>query len=156
MDYVQGSIGRVFVARLADGESIYDAIEGLARTENVRAGICTVVGGIRRGRVVTGPETLSMPVEPHYEIFDDAREIIGVGTLFWDEEGPKLHLHAGIGRGQSALVGCPRGGATTYLVLEVVLLEIVGMEAERRLDPESGLKLLALMGGPSIREGGAR
>lgn len=150
MEYVQGSIGRVFVARLADGESIYDAIEDLARREDVRAGLCAVVGGIRRGKVVTGPETLSMPVEPHYEVFDDAREIVGVGTLFRDEEGPKLHLHAGIGREQAALVGCPRGGARTYLVLEVVLLEIIGVVAQRRLDPKAGLSLLTLMGGPSI------
>jgi len=77
--------------------------------------------------------------------FDDAREVVGTGTLFWDETGPQLHLHAGVGRGDQALVGCPRGGATAFCVLEVVVLEIKGIEAARSLDPGTGLKLLAFL-----------
>ena len=40
--------------------------------------------------------------------------------------------------------GCPRIQADVYLVAEVVLTEILGAKALRKLDGESGLKLLCL------------
>ncbi|OPZ83556.1 MAG: hypothetical protein BWY76_02219 [bacterium ADurb.Bin429] len=142
MEYTQGQLGRVFVARLYDGESIYTAVEEIARKEDVAAGVVLAVGGIRRGAVVTGPEQTTGRVVPHIEEFDDARELVGVGTLFPQDGEPLLHFHAGIGRRDTALVGCPRGGMAVYLVLEVIILEILGARARRELDPEFGVHLL--------------
>lgn len=153
MDYVQGSIGRVFVARLHDGEPVYDGIEELAGREEVASGVVLIVGGARRAQVVTGPKSTSGPVEPIVREFDDAREMVAVGTLHPSDEGPKLHLHAGFGREEETLVGCPRLGLDTYLVLEVTILEIEGLEAERALDPESGLKLLQFAAPRTIKLG---
>jgi len=99
---------------------------------------------MRKGKVVTGPENPTGKVVPHYEEFDDARELVGVGTLFLSEGKPSLHFHAGIGRGDTALVGCPRAGMSVYLVLEVVITELVGLEAKRAYDEGSGLSLLAV------------
>jgi predicted DNA-binding protein with PD1-like motif len=93
---------------------------------------------------VTGPQNTTGKVVPHYEEFDDARELVGVGTVFLHEGKPTLHFHAGIGRGDSALVGCPRAGMAVYLVLEVIITEIVGAKAERAYDEESGLNLLTI------------
>ena len=145
MEYTQGSLGRVFVARLEDGESIYDAVEEIARREDVKAAAVLAVGGIRKGKVVTGPENPTGKVIPHYEEFDDARELVGLGTVFLNEGKPILHFHAGIGRGDSALVGCPRAGMSVYLVLEVVIIELVGVAAERAYDAGSGLGLLRIV-----------
>jgi len=144
MEYTQGTLGRLFVARLHDGESIYDVVEEIARREGIHAASVLAVGGMRRGKVVTGPESPTGKVVPHYEEFDDARELVGVGTVFLSEGKPTLHFHAGIGRGDSALVGCPRAGMAVYLVLEVIITEIVGAKAERAYDEESGLNLLAV------------
>ena len=69
---------------------------------------------------------------------------VGVGMLFAHEGNPSLHFHAGIGRGDSALVGCPRAGMSVYLVLEVIITELVGVEARREHDPESGASLLKI------------
>ena len=146
MEYVQGSLGRVFVARLAEGESIYEAVEEIARKEGVSSAAVLAIGGMRRGKVVTGPESPTGKIVPHYEEFDDAREVVGVGTLFPAGGQPSLHFHAGIGRGDSALVGCPRAGMSVFLVLEVVIIEITGLTAERVLDEPSGLHLLRLAG----------
>ncbi|MHC4295584.1 MAG: PPC domain-containing DNA-binding protein, partial [Planctomycetota bacterium] len=115
-----------------------------AAKENVRCATVVVVGGLRSAKVVVGPKNPTGPIEPSFVEFDDAREIAGVGTIFCDEEGPKLHLHAGIGRGTEALVGCPRGGAKVFCVLEVIIFEIEGVDATRRIDPELGIKLLTL------------
>ncbi len=79
--------------------------------------------------------------------FDDARELVGVGTLFPCEGKPSLHLHAGIGREDKALVGCPREKADCFLILEVVIIEWIGLNAERVRDPETGFHLLTLLRG---------
>ncbi len=134
----------MIVARGFEGEDLYGSIESLAAQENLRSAVVLIVGGLRSAKVVVGPKDPHGPLEPTFEQFDDAREIIGVGTIFCDEDGPKLHLHGGIGRGKETLVGCPRGGARVFCVLEAVLFEIKGIDASRKIDPEFGLKLLTL------------
>ena len=142
MNYTSASLGRVFVARLEDGESIYTAVEEIARKETISSAFVLAVGGMRKGKVVTGPEHPTGPIVPHYEEFDDARELVGVGTVFLQDGVPSLHFHAGIGRGDSALVGCPRAGMSVFLVLEVIIVELVGVSAERVMDEAAGLRLL--------------
>jgi len=142
MRYTEGKLGRVFVARLEDGESIYDAVEEIARRENIHAASVVAIGGMRKGKVVTGPVNPSGEIVPHIEEFNDARELVGAGTVFTSDGKPTLHFHAGIGRGSSALVGCPREEMTVFLVLEVIITELLGVRAERAHDEESALKLL--------------
>ena len=144
MKYTQGQVGRVFVARLEEGESIYDVVEEIAEREGIQAASVLAIGGIRSGKVVTGPVNPTGKIVPHFEEFDDARELVGVGTLFMSEGQPSLHFHAGIGRGDSALVGCPRAGMSVFLILEVVITELVGVQAERTHDEVSGLSLLCV------------
>lgn len=144
MEYQTGRIGRVVVAKGSTGEDVYSEIEAIAAKENIRCGMVMILGGLKHAKVVVGPKTLDGPIDPIFTEFDDGREVLGVGTIFCDEEGPKLHLHAGIGRNKEAIVGCPRGGASVFCVLEVIIFEIDGVDASRRLDPELGLKLLTL------------
>lgn len=146
MQYTKGTLGRVFVARLEDGESIYSVVEEIAERESVKSATVMAVGGMRRGKVVTGPKNTTGKIEPHYEEFDDAREIVGFGTVFEQDGKPSLHFHAGIGREDKALVGCPRAGMSVYLILEVVIIELAGVEASREFDPEFGVHLLKVIG----------
>ena len=55
-----------------------------------------------------------------------------------------LHMHAAAGREGRATVGCTRAGVDVWLVGEVVLLEILGTEARRRKDPQTGFQLLTV------------
>jgi len=71
--------------------------------------------------------------------------VLGVGTIFSDEDGPKMHIHAAMGKGKDVLVGCPRCGAKVFLVLEVIIVEITGTTAMRKLN-EKGVKLLEIVG----------
>ena len=66
MKYSEGKIGRVFVIRLEDGDTMPEAIESFARKNNIQRGMCILVGGIREGgKIVVGPEdSESMPVVP--------------------------------------------------------------------------------------------
>ncbi|MBC7292549.1 MAG: hypothetical protein H5T84_00335 [Thermoleophilia bacterium] len=68
-----------------------------------------------------------------------------MGTLIADEAGqPILHMHAAAGREGTATVGCTRAGMKTWLVGEVVILEILGTQAFRKVDPATGFQLLSV------------
>ena len=145
MEYSVGQVGRVIFARGFEGEDVYQQIEGIARKENIACAAVMVVGGLRSAKVVVGPKDPHGPIKPLFREFNDAREIAGVGTLFNDSAGPKLHMHGAIGRGDEVIAGCPRGGATVFCVLEVIIIEIVGVDARRQKDPELGLDLLRVL-----------
>ena len=148
MQYSVGQPGRTVVARLETGDSIYDSIHKIATAESIISAAVWIIGGIKNGKVIVGPKKDDeFPPDVIVREFSDAREILGVGTIFPDEEGmPSLHMHAAIGKEDNPLVGCPRMGADCWLVNEVVIQEIVGMHAVRANDPASGLALLHITG----------
>jgi predicted DNA-binding protein with PD1-like motif len=144
MEYAVGNVGRVIAARLFEGENLYESIEAIAKKENVRCASVLITGGFRRAKVVVGPKEEKPAIVPNYKEYEGAGEVLGVGTIYCDDEGPKLHIHTAIGKGDEVVVGCPRGGASTFLVLEITIIEITGITAERAFDPGSGVKLLKI------------
>ncbi|MBD3346312.1 MAG: DUF296 domain-containing protein [Chitinivibrionales bacterium] len=144
MKYCSGKTGRIFVARLEDGDDIYACIERIASREKIPGAVVWIIGGMKNGGVVTGPKTpIVMPPEVMIERFEEPREVLAVGTIFPGDDGtPSLHLHAGAGRGDKPLIGCPRIAAECWLIDEVVILEITKMNVARKKDPSSGLELL--------------
>lgn len=147
MKHAQGAIGRIFVLRLEDGDLLNDTLEAFARDHGVQRGLAFYVGGSADGsRVVVGPDaTRDDAVIPLVHVLAGAQEAFAVGTLFPDADGkPALHMHAASGREGTATVGCTRAGVQTWLVGEVVLLEITGTEARRELDPGTGFQLLSV------------
>lgn len=144
MRYSEGKPGRTFVAKFDHGEDLLLCLTELMRKEDVRAGIVWLVGALAEGRVVTGPEELVIPPSPKWMGFDDGREMLGVGTIFWQEDEPKIHLHASFGRGRDVITGCLREVSETFLIVEAVILEVLGTGARREFDETSQLSLLNL------------
>ena len=144
MEYSVGKVGRVIAARLFEGEDVQASIEQIARQENIRSAAVLITGGFRQANVVVGPQREEPTVEPQFHRFDGPGEVLGVGTLYPDDAGAKLHLHAAIGKGGENLVGCPRDGTKTFLILEVTIIETAGIEGKRTFDPKTGLNLLRL------------
>jgi len=144
MRATQGSIGRVFVIRLEEGDKVPDCIERFAEQEGVSVGHAIMVGGIGGGQVVVGPrESDTMPPEPMLVPVDGAHEVVGVGVLAPGADGrPVLHIHAALGRSGNTLTGCLRPGVDTWLVGEVILYEILDVPARRMPDAASGFSLL--------------
>ena len=142
MEYSIGRTGRVIAARLFEGEDIYESIEGIAKKEDIKSAAVFITGGFRQADVVVGPKVEEPKIEPNFKKFIGPGEVLGVGTIYCDGTEPKLHIHTAAGRGDEVIVGCPRGGASTFLVLEVTIIEIVGVNAGRKLDEKSGFKLL--------------
>jgi uncharacterized protein len=145
MEYEIGTTGRVVVVRLQDGDPIYASIEGVAQKERIASAAVWIVGGIKNATVVAGPKQQDVfPLNTIDRHFDDAREIVGFGTIFTNASGqPRLHLHAAIGKGEEVIAGCPRKGADCWLVDEVVMLEITGTRAQRTKSEKCGLELLS-------------
>jgi predicted DNA-binding protein with PD1-like motif len=144
MEYKIGKTGRVIAARLFEGEDIYESIEEIARKENIKSAAVLITGGFRKANVVVGPKAEKPKIIGNFKDFSGPGETLGVGTIYCDDEGPKLHIHTAIGKGNQTLVGCPRGGAKTFLILEVTIIEIDGFEAGRKFDENTGLNLLRL------------
>lgn len=139
----EGTLGRVFVLRSEDGDQLPGTIEEFAREKDIRGAMLILVGGLGKGKIVVGPEKTELPPVPVLLPFSEVHEVVGVGTLFWNDDGPSVHLHGALGRGDKTISGCLRPGVDTWLVAEAIILEITGCPAVRKPDPESGFCLLA-------------
>ncbi|MBM4135806.1 MAG: DUF296 domain-containing protein [Nitrospira sp.] len=144
MKYQIGKTGRVVVARLEDGEDIIKNIIDMAKKETIRSAVFYLIGGIRYGKIVVGPEKEELPPIPVWREIRESTEVLGIGTIFWQGDEPKVHFHGAFGKRDVVKVGCLREVSETFLILEAIIIEIEGIHAQRKFDPSSGLTLLEL------------
>ncbi|MDD3619863.1 MAG: DNA-binding protein [Desulfobulbaceae bacterium] len=138
MEYRAGSMGRIFYIRLDDGDDLHQCIRELVVREQVRSAWFQVFGGLKKAGVVTGPREPVMPPDPVWTTVTEAREILGIGSVFRDGEEPLIHLHAAMGRHGDTLTGCVRRDSMVYLVDEVLLMEMTGIDVTRPWSDERG------------------
>jgi len=131
MDYQAGTTGRVFYARFDDGEDLHEGIRELVSKENVRCSWFQIFGGLRRAGVVIGPREPVMPPDPVWQDVENTREVLGTGSVFWDNDKPLIHLHAAMGHHGETLTGCVRKDSKVYLVIEMMLVEVQGIDVTR-------------------------
>jgi predicted DNA-binding protein with PD1-like motif len=144
MNYQIGKSGRIVVARFEDREDALVNIVNISKRENIRSAIFYLIGGIRKGRVVVGPEKEELPPKPIWKEIKESHEVLGIGTIFWQEGEPKIHFHGAFGKKDMVKVGCLRETSETFLVIETIIMEIEGVDARREFDQPSGLTLLKL------------
>jgi len=130
MEYAVGKTGRIIAARLFEGEDLYESIHKIAAAENIKSAAVFITGGFREANVVVGPKQEEPTIVGEFREFAGPGEVLGVGTIYCDNEKPKLHIHTAIGKADEVMVGCPRDG------------EIDGLKAEREFDEKTGLNLL--------------
>jgi uncharacterized protein len=147
MQYTEGKPGRIFIVRVDHGEDLIATLARFLKDHQVNCGYIRFMGALQSGRIVTGPEVLCLPPEPHFESFSGGWEVIGMATIMPDNNGPHLHIHASIGKGERVLTGCLRGEIITYIVIEAVITEITGADVQREMDPVTGLCLPLLKRG---------
>ncbi len=147
MQFTEAKMGRTFILRLHDGDHLPDVLENFAEQQHVSCALCFLVGGAKeKSRVVVGPKDgEALPVEPVVTLLGGVSEACGVGTIFQNEEGkPKLHMHAGFGRGEKTIMGCVRLGIDVWRIGEVIILELAGATARRAVDKETGFEFLEI------------
>ena len=142
MEYRKGTIGRIFTIRFDEGDLFLEGLLNIITAEKITSGWFHILGGLREADVVTGPKEAVMPPEPVWSEVRGARETLGIGSIFWDGDEPKIHLHAAMGHHGETLTACVRKGTKVYLVLEVVLFEIDGINASRPWYAEGGFNRL--------------
>ena len=145
MKYCEASLGRIFVVRLEDGEIVHKEIESFARGKNIKRAALIILGGAdKESTLVVGPEEgRAEAIVPLTHTLADVNEVVGTGTIFPDDTGaPVLHMHMACGRKGAAMAGCIRTGVKVWHVMEAIIWELIGTEAKRLPDKETGFKLL--------------
>ena len=137
-------MGRVFVLRMDHGEDLIESLHKFLKEKKIESCAALFLGALRDGRAVTGPKSPVIPPTPNFEAYDSAWEVFGMATIYPSVQGPKMHIHSAMGRGRQSLTGCIRDKAEVYLIVEAVLFEICGLEAERVWDEKMHLYLLSL------------
>lgn len=145
MKYQVGEMGRIVVARFEDGDEIIQGLSDIAKKEDLRAAVFYLVGGIKEGRIVVGPEKDVFPPTPVWKVLNESHESAGVGTIFWYGNEPRIHFHGVYGKHDMVKTGCLRELARTFIVMEAVIIEIKGINAVRDLDSRSQMVLLNMI-----------
>lgn len=141
------SVGRAFVLRLETGDILHEVLEEFSIKNKIKNAVVTAVGGISKGSKMTvGPEDQAEEdIIPIIHTIDAPHELTASGTIFQDEDGnPMIHMHGSAGRNGRSVTGCLRAGVITWLVLEVVIIELIGDGAIRRMNEKAGMKMLEL------------
>jgi len=147
MKYTEARLGRVFILRFEDGDTVNDEIENFAREHSITAASVHIIGGADKdSRLITGPERgRQTPIVPIEQLLEEVHEAAGVGTIFPDESGePVLHLHMACGRKSSTITGCTRSGVKVWQIMEAIIFELTECPAVRAHDAETGFKLLKI------------
>ena len=144
MQIAEAKLGRIFVARLEDGERLPQTIEQLADRKGIRSALVLLLGGAKDGKLVVGPGKGGKKQKILIQSFRQGHELLGIGTIFVGTHGPELHLHTAVGRGKNVLVGCGRTGLYVNFIIEAVIIELTGLNAGRALDTATGFHLLKL------------
>ena len=144
MKYQTGKSGRIIVAKFDDHDDVLGNLVDIAKKENISAGVFYLFGGMREGKIVVGPETDELPPKPAWRELGESHEVLGMGTIFRQEDEPKIHFHGAFGKKDTVKVGCLREKSETFIVLEAIIIEIEGINATREIDPASGMVLLKL------------
>ena len=145
MEFTEAQLGRIFVLRLHQNETLHHVIEKFAAEKHVGSGLCFFLGGAEdKSKVVVGPtDGNAMPPQPMITLLKGVHEGCGVGTIFTDEAGiPKLHMHASFGRNDNTVTGCVRMGVDVWKIGEVVILELTGGSAKRLKNKQTGFEFL--------------
>ncbi|HNW40067.1 MAG TPA: DUF296 domain-containing protein [Candidatus Omnitrophota bacterium] len=145
MQYTQGTIGRVFLVKFENNDILIPNLSNLAKREKIKSASLIFIGALREGDLVTGPKKPLIPPQPNKLVFKDGWEVMGIGTIFTNSQGPQIHIHASMGKKHKVMTGCVRGKSKVFLVIEAVILELKGVKANKDIDPKTGLNLLKIL-----------
>jgi predicted DNA-binding protein with PD1-like motif len=143
MDYKVGRLGRVVVARFDHREDLLASLKVLCEEAGIGSAWFFLFGALTRGTLVVGPEEEKIPPIPVKKEIEGPYEILATGSVARDEGEISIHVHSSLGSKRETLSGCIREKGEIYLVVECLILEVDGLDLHRKMDPLTGLKLLA-------------
>ena len=145
MNYSVGQPGRIFIVRLEEDEDLLASLASLSEKEKIQSAVVLAIGNLKQGTLVCGAKKKTLPILPMWREFDRSHEILGIGTIFQMEGKPKVHLHTALGRGREVIMGCLRDKSKVLLISELVVFELLGIQAIRDRDDKTGISLLKIV-----------
>lgn len=133
---------KTYAVILSSGDEVIACLTDLASRENLSAANFQAIGAFERAELAyfdwDGKRYLPIPVTEQSEVASF------IGDIVLDPEGtPAVHAHAVLGlRNGAALAGHLKSGIVRP-TLEIILTETPA-HLRKRLDPESGIPLIAL------------
>jgi len=145
MRYSKGSVGRIFLLKFDDDDIMIKELDRFVRKERLKCATMIFMGALKKGDIVTGPKKCVIPPEPNWTKFKDGWEVLGIGTIFTNKNGPQIHIHTSMGKKDKVITGCVRKDSKVFLVIEAVVLELKGVKATKEIDLKTGLNLLKIL-----------
>lgn len=131
--------GRCFLDRLAKGDDLTRAIEGLCVEEKIETAAFSLIGSVTSATLGAYDQTQQV-----YITFkkDEPLEIIScTGNISTRDGKPFVHAHALLANMDGATVGGHVFPETSVYAAEIYLRELLGPPLERRHDTQTGLHL---------------
>jgi predicted DNA-binding protein with PD1-like motif len=133
---------RTFAVVLASGDEVVASLLAFAEEHRVGAAGVSAIGALRRATVAYFDwerlEYMPIPIDEQLEVLSIAGDI-----ALDEEERPRVHLHATLGKRDGSAWGGHLLEAQVRPTLEVIVTESPP-PLHRRLDPESGVALIDL------------
>jgi uncharacterized protein len=144
MEAIEAQRGRTFLLKFEHGEDFHDEITQFCLKKGIKAGHVHFLGAIRGSSVVVGPKEPCVPPEPLWKTFNDGREVVGYGTIFLKDNQPNVHMHTVFSRADDAFIGCVRGPAEVFLIIEAVITEFTNVHISREFDESKKLFVMKI------------
>ena len=127
MQVHEGHVGRVFALKLEEGDHLIAALARLAEERRIRTALVLFQGATGDAQMVLGFRAYS-PVAHDFDRIasSEHREVIGVGSITWADRKPKVHLHAGTGRGREVFIAHIEEALT--FGMEAFVVEVLGAD----------------------------
>jgi predicted DNA-binding protein with PD1-like motif len=129
------------VVRLELGEEVMDALGAFAGEQHVAAAEVSGIGAFERA--VLGFYQLERRDYHRVQVSEETEVVSLLGNLSRTEEGPRVHLHAGLGRKDGSMIGGHLFEGVVSATLELFVREEPGV-LTRLPDEGVGLPLLDL------------
>lgn len=133
-------VDRVVTGRIPHGADLLDALQMVVAQEKIYAGAVTLIGAVRRGRLLYYDQGLKTytplpPVERPCEI------VSGIGNVSIRENLPFVHLHLSLSDREGAMIGGHLAGGTEVFACEFSITVLTGPPLIREHDDVTGLNL---------------
>ncbi len=123
----EGQVGRVFALKLEEGDRLIADLARLAEERQIRTALVLFQGATGDAQMVLGFRPYSRRARDFDRIAScEHREVIGVGSITWAAGKPKVHLHAGTGRGREVFIAHIEEALT--FGMEAFVVELLGAE----------------------------
>jgi predicted DNA-binding protein with PD1-like motif len=141
MKSVEARAGKIIFARLFEDEDVLEASTQTVEKSKIKAGVFTLIGTLKEAK-------LGFFHRGQYEIIEmtEPLEIVScMGNISTKEGKPHIHAHIAVSNQKGAVFGGHVShGCLVAATAELVLVEAVDVELQRKLDEKTQLYLWAV------------